>query len=173
MSTSHHRRLAKIETIAESMAHKKPTINVSGWADEKISEAVEHAIDCADEDLIEKILGYVDELAAIPLQNPLTKERILDEDGQELPTPHHFSYWIYGLTVGSWHLPKRIPRGLLEGFDDLHGAVLFRCEDCLTGLGNARRYGTCPVCHGPKISVKKLSGPPWDKHWEYTPLPRR
>lgn len=158
MSKSYDKRLAKIEEIADRMARKKPTRDCTDWSSKEILQAVDKAIHPADRDLLDRIIGHVNEIR-------------IHRDQKA----HHFIDWLRGLKIGSWHLPKRIPREWLEGFDRANGAVLFRCEDCLAGLGNGRKdhYQTCPICGSANLSVKKLSGPPWDAHWEYTPLPRR
>jgi hypothetical protein len=90
---------------------------------------------------------------------------------QEFET-HFFVYWLWGLQEGSWALPVPVPRAVLEGFTSRCGCVLWRCEDCLTGMGNGSRYNACPVCGSANRSQKKLSGPKGHRHWEYTPLPQ-
>lgn len=166
-------RVAKLTETMVQATLKKPTIDVSSWDHDRIIAAIDDAIDPADSELLERIIGHVNALHEIPWQNMTTKERYLDSGGKELPTPHHFTYWIWGLGEGSWHLPRKIPREVLEGFDRLHGYVMFRCEDCLTAFGNARLYETCPVCRSGNLSVRKLSGPPWRHPWEYEGRPRR
>jgi hypothetical protein len=173
-TSSFKRRLAKIEGAVGRLVGKNPTRSLQGCTHDAIWDAVEAAIDPADQDVVERIAAHVRELAAVPWQNQTTKEKYLDEDGKVQPTPHFFIFWLWGLEAGSWNLPKRIPRAVLEGFDSRWGAVLHRCEDCRTGLGNGHGpFSTCPVCGGGQLSCKKLSGPPWDKHWQYTPLPMR
>jgi hypothetical protein len=75
------------------------------------------------------------------------------------------------LREGSWALPVPLTRAYLRWFDHEHAMVLTRCEDCLCGLPGLcwRELRRCPVCDSQNVSGKKLSGPPWDPHWIYTP----
>jgi hypothetical protein len=125
-------------------------------------------MDPADEDLVAAIMAHVEDRARTPLKHGITPEPLHDEDGKPLFETHFFEYWLWGLGVGSWALPQpTIPRAVLEGFNDRHGCVLWRCQDCLTALGNASRYSVCPVCGSTEIRGKTL----WkDRHWEFTPL---
>ncbi len=49
--------------------------------------------------------------------------------------------WLAGLKDGSFSLPPKVPRQLLETFDGDCGCVLFRCSDCRCGCGNANCGG--------------------------------
>jgi hypothetical protein len=78
---------------------------------------------------------------------------------------------LLGLQHGSWSLPDPMPRSVLENFARRHGCVLRRCEDCRMGLPNGVViFQTCPVCGSSRLSHKKISGPPWDPNYVYTPL---
>jgi hypothetical protein len=166
------RRLEKLELLARPVASKVANRDMKGVAWKELVKAVNEAIDDADVDLYAEILDLLEERAKEPLRDPITKVKDLDDEGREIPTPHFFTIWLWGLQEGSWRLPARLPREVLQGFCRRHGAVLFRCENCLLGLGNARLYAECPVCHSAEISCKNLGGPPWDSLWVYTPRPK-
>jgi hypothetical protein len=136
-----------------------------------ICDAVGAALDPADGDLAASILALVDEAAKTPREAPPRNSEAWYEGCEQEFETHFFVYWLWGLAEGSWALPTPIPRSVLEGFNSRRGCVLWRCEDCLTGLGNGSRYASCPVCGSGNLSHKTLSGPPWDAHWQYTPLP--
>src|SRR5262245_31060510 len=112
MSSSLARRVAKLNRTIVEKALKKPTVNVTGWEFDKICGAIDASIDPACEELWNRVMDYVDPP---------------ESEGQEGQRTHHFSYWLWGLEIGSWHLPRRIGREFLEGFDRYCGAVLFRC----------------------------------------------
>jgi hypothetical protein len=139
------------------------------WND--LLEAVVAAVAQEDCDVLERIMGFVEERAATPyVENRLTGEPKKDEHGNIVYEIHHFIYWLWGLQEGSWSLPERLPRAVLEGFADRHGCVLWRCEDCFLGLANGRGYyDHCPVCGSDNISMKDLSR---SKHWEHYPVPK-
>jgi hypothetical protein len=166
-----HKRLEKLERLAKPAARKVPTRDMTGVAWKELLNAVGESIDAADEDLAKEILRLVAEAAKVPWHNLTTKEKYLDDQGQEIPTPHYFVIWLWGLEVGSWRLPPRLSREILQGFCRPYGAVLCRCEDCLAAFGNNQLFTECPVCHGSRLSCKYLAGPPWDPAWVYTPHP--
>jgi len=138
-----------------------------------VLDAVGGAIADADEDLVTAILAHVDEAARTPREAPPRGSEFWYEGCEQEFQAHFFVYWLWGLTEGSWALPTPMPRAVLEGFNSRCGCVLWRCEACLTGLRNGSRYPLCPACGSASLSQKKLSGPPWDAHWQYTPLPAR
>jgi hypothetical protein len=144
---------------------------LKGATAEAVLDAVGEAIDPADEDVATSILAHVDEAARTPREAPPRGSEFWYEGCEQEFQTHFFVYWLWGLAEGSWALPAPMPRAVLEGFNSRCGCVLWRCEGCLTGLGNGGRYPLCPVCGSTNLSSKKLSGPPWDAHWQYTPLP--
>jgi hypothetical protein len=167
------KRVEKLERVFKPTAPRVSTRDLTGVEWEELLAAVDGALMPADADLVQQIRALVEELAKVPWRNQTTKELYLTEDGQEQPTPHFFCYWLWGLQAGSWRLPDPIPREVLEGFCRLHGAVLRRCEDCLSAFGNACSYQHCPVCQSTRISVKKLIAPSCDAAWQYAPRPER
>ena len=150
---------------------KGTTRLLKGLEYEAVLNAVEAALDDADADLVESILGFVEKAAQTLREPPPQGSDNWYEGCEKEFETHFFVYWLWGLSEGSWALPTPMPRSLLEGFNSRYGCVLWRCEDCLTGLGNGSRYATCPVCGSENLSQKKLYGPTGDRHWEYTPLP--
>src|SRR5262245_47424785 len=112
-------RVARLSQTLVQRSAKKPTIDVTGWDHDRIIGAADQAIAPADSDVVDRIMAHVDTLHAIPWHNMTTKEKYLDSEGKEVPTPHFFTYWIWGLEAGSWHLPCQMPRAALEGFDSL------------------------------------------------------
>jgi hypothetical protein len=162
-------RVGKLEALeaAAKAGRGGATRLLKGLEWEAVLQAVEGALDDADAAMLDAILAHVEEAARTPRGPPGDR----DEEGNPIYDTHFFEYWLWGLQEGSWALPQPIPRAVLEGFNSRCGCVLWRCEDCRTGLGNGRRYGSCPVCGSANLSHKKLSGPPWDSHWQYTPLP--
>ena len=50
-----------------------------------------------------------------------------------------------------------MPRSVMEAFNARYGCILKRCEDCLTALGNAVLFSTCPVCGSENLSYKDIS----------------
>jgi hypothetical protein len=167
------RRLERLETEYALDGGGLPgkTRSLKGLPWPEVCEAVLAAIDPADEDLFEAIHTHVETAAHTLREAPSRKSDAWYEGCEQEFEVHFFVYWLWGLPVGSWALPEPVPRAVLEGFNARYGCVLARCEDCLTGLGNGNRYSTCPVCGSEYLSCKKLSGPPWDPHWVYTPLP--
>jgi hypothetical protein len=153
------------------VAERRPTRDCTGLEWEALLEAVLTAINPADEDVVGKILGFVEAAARTPRIDWTTKEPYRDGAGQVVHQGHHFVYWLWGLQAGSWWLPERVPRAVLEAFAQEQGFVGRRCEDCR--MATAQRLGggwaVCPVCGGSAVSHKKLSGPPWDPPHIYTP----
>ena len=162
------RLLAQAQKRERLQRGKSVTRLLTGLEWEAVLDAVDKAIDPADQDLIAAIEAHVEEAARTALRHPTTGGPWHDESGEQLYQTHFFLYWLMGLRTGSWALPNPIPRAVLEGFNARYGCVLWRCEDCLTGLGNASRYSACPVCGSSNLSHKKLAV---TRHWEYTPLP--
>ena len=146
------------------------TRSLKGLDVDALLDAVAEAIDPADEALFLSIMGHVQKAAETRREPPPRSSEFWYEGCEQEFETHFFVYWLKGLLIGSWALPEKIPRAVLEGFNDRCGCVLWRCEDCLTGLGNGSRYTTCPVCGSTDLSHKKLSGPPWDAMHEYTPM---
>jgi hypothetical protein len=145
------------------------------WGD--VLQAVEAAIDEADGDVVESILGHVEVAARTLREAPSRASPYWYEGCEEEYETHFFVHWLHGLAEGSWSLPLRMPRILLEGFNSRHGCVMWRCESCMTGLGNGLigqghigGWSSCPVCGATNISYRSLyegSGP----EWAYKPLP--
>jgi hypothetical protein len=128
-------------------------------------------VDDADEDVLDSILNFVEQAARTPRTPPPRESEYWYEGCEQESETQFFVYWLWGLAEGSWALPTPIPRSVLEGFNSRYGCVLWRCEECLTGLGNGSRHASCPVCGSGNLSHKKLSGPSGSAHWQYTPLP--
>jgi hypothetical protein len=136
-----------------------------------ILEMVDETLDPQDEDVVKRILDFVEEAERTPYIDWSTNEPFRDDEGQIIHEQHHFVDWLQGLQAGSWSLPERMPRVVLEHYAERHGIVLRRCEDCLMAM--PQRLGgwnVCPVCGGERISWKKTTGPPWDPEHIYTPL---
>jgi hypothetical protein len=171
-----NRLLREARGLRRAVERPGRTRSLQGLDLDDVIQAVQGAIDPADADLFRSVLGHVEAAAQTPLRHPLTGGPWRDEDGTPLFDTHFFVYWLWGLEAGSWNLADPLPRTVLEGFNARHGAILWRCEDCLTALANGSRYATCPACGSANLSHKKLSGNEvdgWDPHWIYTPLPRR
>jgi hypothetical protein len=106
--------------------------------------------------------------------------RLLVPQGGSVP-PHEPEAPARGRPFPSLALRARVAPDfgppVLEGFCSRYCCVLFRCEDCQTGLANgAGPFTHCPTCGGENISQKKLSGNEvdgWDPHRVYTPEPKR
>src|SRR5262249_27448476 len=178
--------LAAARTLHQEHARASLTRSCKGMEWQAVLDAVTAAIHPDDDDVLGRILGFVEETAATPLNDYYSDVPMRVADGKAVWPPlrddkgeivfdiHFFVYWLLGLQHGSWSLPERMPREALEAFADRYGCVLVRCEDCLMGLANGRRFSCCPVCGGTNLSFKKLSGNDvdgWDPHWVYTPLP--
>jgi hypothetical protein len=146
---------------------------LKGQTHDAVCDAVAAAIDPADEDVFASILAHLEKAAQTPREAPSRASDAWYEGCEEEFDTHFFVYWLWGLAEGSWALPSPVPRAVLEGFNTPCGCVLWRCEDCLTGLGNGSRYASCPVCGSANLSHKKLYGPTGHRHFEYTPLPHR
>lgn len=166
-------RIKRLEQLASglklvSKAERRMCTNMEK---EELLALVDETINPEDADLIEKILGFVDQAATRPAREYVGGELklIFDEDGNQRFQTHYFVIWLWGLHAGSWSLPRTLPRRFLAGFAEPDGDVLSRCENCLCGLGNAFRYDSCPICGSDDISTKNLSGPPWDLKWIYRP----
>jgi hypothetical protein len=130
-----------------------------------------------DKELLDRILELVDEAGRLPRLDPGTQEVLRGEGGEILYQQHAFVDWCWGLDSGAFRLPAVMPRGVAEGFLEYPPAgpwLLRRCEGCLAWLPNRFQLSwPCPVCGGADISHKKISGPPWDPMWVYTPRPRK
>jgi hypothetical protein len=160
-----------VDKLEAGRRDKGRTRLLKGLEFDAVCDAVEAAIDPADQDLLESILAQVEEAAKTRREAPSRNSDAWYEGCEQEYETHFFVYWLWGLSEGSWALPEPIPRAVLEGFNARCGCVLRRCEDCLTGLGNGSRYSACPVCGSDHLSHKKLYGPTGHRHYEYTPLP--
>jgi hypothetical protein len=138
------------------------------WSD--LVAAVAPTIDDADEDLLEQICELVKQADATPLVDHVTGEPLVYEDGSPAHKGHGFATWLDGLQAGSWRLPRRMPRAVLEHYAHEHASPFRRCEDCLMILPQRVPGGwtICPICGGKRISWKCLSN--GDPHHVYTPL---
>ena len=69
-------------------------------------------------------MDYVAEANRTPRYNRASpNEPLRDEAGEIVYESHFFCRWLTGLQDGSFGLPPRVPRQLLETFDDRYGAV--------------------------------------------------
>jgi hypothetical protein len=157
------KRLERLENRLQVKALPVATRELTGMEWNQLLAEVDAAMQRTDTDLIKQIMTFTEELGQVVWQNEMTGEKYLTDEGHEQPTPHFFIRWLWGLHDGSWRLPDPVPRAVLEGFVSLRGAVLWRCEDCLTALGNGRLYDRCPVCQSMRLAVRNLSGgePEW------------
>jgi len=169
-------RLARLEALRgpENGGLPGKTRSLKGLDHEAVCDAVEDAV--ADEDA--GLLEAVDALALEAERTPRLRYEggamvpWLGDDGEQLFETHHFSYWLWGLGLGSWSLPLKMPRVILQAFNDKHCALLRRCEDCLTALPHSdgyRHWAACPTCGSDYLSYKQL-WMPGGAHYEYTPL---
>ena len=97
---------------------------MKGVAWQELFKAVGEGIDSADEDLAREILRLVAEAAKVPWHNQTTKEKYLDDKGEEIPTPHFFVIWLWGLAEGSWRLP---PHYHVKSFKDFADPTAWYC----------------------------------------------
>jgi hypothetical protein len=73
-------------------------------------------------DVLERILGHVAGANRTPKYNYANpKEPPRDESGEIIYEWHFFCRWLAGLQDGSFGLPPKVPRQLLESFDDATG----------------------------------------------------
>lgn len=144
---------------------------LTGKSSDEIINLVEAAISPADQDVVEQIEVFMEQAERTPRIRRSDGEPERYENGEIIYESHYYMNWLLGLHVGSWSLPKKMPRVALEAFNSRYGCVLWRCENCLMALANGKRWDSCPICASRNISQKKLWGPPWDAHWEYTPVP--
>jgi len=171
-------RLARLESLRapENGGLPGKTRSLKGLDHEAVCDAVEDAVADEDAGLLEAVIALALEAERTPRLRYEGGAMVpwLDDDGEQLFETHHFSYWVWGLGLGSWSLPLKIPRAVLEGFNHRHGCVLSRCECCRTGLANGARYPACPVCGAGRgmISCKALYGPTHHRHYEYKPRNR-
>src|SRR5215472_9922905 len=107
---------------------------LAGLGTDAVFDALDAALDAADEDILNSVVGFAEEAARTPLRHPTTGGPWYDDGGNQLFDTHFFVSWLRGLREGSWALPEPTPRAVLEGFNARHGCVLWRCEDCLTAL---------------------------------------
>jgi hypothetical protein len=77
-------------------------------------ELVDETLDPQDEDVVKRILDFVEEAARTPYIDWSTNEPFRDDEGQIIYEQHHFVDWLQGLQAGSWSLPERMPRVVLE-----------------------------------------------------------
>jgi hypothetical protein len=131
------------------------SMKCKGMTWDRCWEAVFEAIPEEDDDVLERVLAAIKATRAAP-PRPVWDMA----EGKEVMAKdeHYICYWILGLMEGSWSLPSRMPREALEAFTERYGCVLRRCERCMMGLANGRRFSVCPVCGNDKLSFKKLSG---------------
>jgi hypothetical protein len=139
-------RLKRLETncsVEELGGLPGKTVMLTGQTTDQILEAIEKATDAADGELLDVIDAHCGAVA---------------EEAEGRPTrEHYFLCWVIGLELGSWSLPLSIPRSVLEGFAERHGCIVWRCESCLTALGNGSRYSVCPVCGSADLSQRDFA----------------
>jgi hypothetical protein len=159
------RRLERLENLAADLklVNKPDVLMCKDMAWDELIERVNAAL-CPDaDDLIEQIEAFAREAQATPLFDHIGRKEpqpVLDEEGKQV-FDHHFSQdWMWGLVAGSWSLPKSLPRSFLEGFCSRYGMVMWRCVNCLCGLGNNSRCPNCPICGSTELTHKYLAGPP-------------
>lgn len=158
-----HNRIKSAEQIVGTERRRREGLSCTGLDFAEILRRVADAIDSADDDLVGRILAHCDAAAATPWKNQTTGEPYLDEDGVQLNEMHFFYEWLIGLHHGWFTLPTRLPRALLATFDRRYGCLLFRCEICWAGHGNAVVSPACCVCGG-KLLQRSLC---WDSvGWE-------
>jgi hypothetical protein len=166
-------RLARLESLLGPEGGGLPgkTRSLKGLDVDAVLAAVEAAIDAADEDVLDRIDARCAGAEATPARDPRTGGPWFDEDGKQIFETHWFTYWLAGLALGSWSLPLRMPRVILEAFDAEYPVIAGRCENCRTALPAPLGKGTCPVCGAGKdmISGKAFYGPTHDQHFEYKP----
>jgi hypothetical protein len=162
-------RIKAVERLVGPLRRRREGLSCKGLDFAEILTRVEAAIDPADEDIVERILAHYNAAAATPWKNQTTGEPYLDDDGVQLNEMHFFGEWLSGLQQGWFSLPARLPRGLLETFDRRYGCLLWRCEDCRAGHGNAVVRSACCVCGG-KLLQRSLCGESlgWETVEEYT-----
>jgi hypothetical protein len=143
---------------------------------EPLLALVEATFDEKDEGLFTELLAELERVQKEPERHPGTQEVIKDDDGQVVYKMHAFVSWLYGLQTGSFRLPVRMPREILQGFMG-NPWLLCRCEDCLAWLPNLFQLSwLCPVCGGETIEQKDISGNDidgWDPPWIFTPYGQR
>src|SRR5260370_999582 len=76
------KRIAKLAQMKVEATLKKPPNDVSAGAHDGVMAAVDDAIDPADSELLERIIGHVKELEAIPWQNQTTGVKYLNGEGK-------------------------------------------------------------------------------------------
>jgi hypothetical protein len=169
-------RLARLESLRgpENGGLSGVTRSLKGPDTEAVCDAVESAIDPADQEVLDRIDAQVQKAATIPMRHPQTGGDWFDEDGEQYFETHWFVYWLAGLGLGSWSLPLRIPRVILEAFDAEHVIIARRCENCKAALPGRLGVDGCPVCGAGKdaISCKAFYGPTHHRHYEYKPRNR-
>jgi hypothetical protein len=164
MAMSIQTRLRKVEAAASKLRPRQQMISCEGMEWEAVVNRAAEAIDDADVDVLERILDHVAEANRTPRYNRASpNDPLRDEAGEIVYESHFFSRWLAGLQDGSFGLPPRVPRQLLESFDRRYGAVLFRCCDCRCGCGNAQKLEACPICGGELERMSLASELP---HWE-------
>jgi hypothetical protein len=142
------KRIKAAEMVVGKQRRRHEILSCKGLDFEEILARVDAAIDPVDEDLLGRILAHYNAAAATPWKNQMTGEPYLDEDGVQLNEMHFFGEWLSGLYHGWFSLPPRLPKALLETFDRRYGSLLWRCENCLAGHGNAVVQSACCVCGG-------------------------
>jgi hypothetical protein len=129
----------------------------------EILDLVETMVNPADEDLVERVVAFVDEQHAAR-QIEIGKDGpLLDDTGQPVYHPHFFIEWLRCLHWGDLLLPDQLPRIFWLSFCSRHGSVHRRCERCRAGWGNsneARLTSVCPICGG-AIWNRALWGTRW------------
>ena len=168
-------RLARLEALRgpENGGRRGVTRSLKGLDAGAVCDAVEAAVADEDADLLEAVLDEVEEVERTPLLRYEGGAEVpwLDDDGEQLFKTSWFTYWLWGLGLGSWSLPLRVPRVILEAFNEEHALIARRCESCRAALPGRVGVGGCVVCGAGRdmVSAKALYGPTHHHHYEYKP----
>jgi hypothetical protein len=162
-------RLRKVEAAAGKLRPRQQMVSCEGMEWDAVVNRAAEAIEDADVDVFERILDHVAEANRTPKYNrACPSEPLRDEAGEIVYESHFFCRWLTGLQDGSFGLPPKVPRQLLETFDRRYGAVLFRCCNCRCGIGNATILGECPICGGELERMSLASElPRWESEGEF------
>jgi hypothetical protein len=152
-------RLAWQGTRNSQGGHLGMTVSIAGLPSKEFFDCIEGAIREEDHDVWKRLIDVMRLMAKQPRKHPSTGEIDADDKGQPLFEISMLRYWLHHLRAGHLRLPKSIPRLVLESLDSEHGCVLFRCESCLTGYGNAipSAVRPCAVCGSAEVCCRKLS----------------
>src|ERR1700722_8490126 len=118
MAMSFQTRLRRVEAAASKLRPRQQMVSCEGMEWDAVVNRAAEAIEDADIDVFERILAHVAEANQTPrfnYANPNEPPR--DEAGEIIYEWHFFCRWLVGLQDGSFSLPPKVPRQLLETFD--------------------------------------------------------